>query len=208
MPVTIHYQFPIKPIKTSGSFCLKWLLVTLLGFVASLFWIEIGERPDIGVLEGIIGGTIIGFTQWLVLRRHLSSAWWWIIASLLGWGVMGLSSFGVIGWFAPRTMRLFPRLVYGIVDGATLGLILGMAQWWVLRQYVTQAWGWIFANSLNWSISLAVGWIIGGILRHFTHLFLSEVVGLGVTWMLVAALMGMTLIRLLRVLEKGGRAST
>ncbi len=131
---------------------------------------------------------IIGFAQWLVLRRHLSSAWWWIFASLLGWGVIGLSSFGFIGWFAPRTLGLFPRLVYGVIDGATLGLILGMAQWWVLRQYVSKAWGWIFANILYWSISLAVGWIVGGILRHFTHLFLSEVVGLGITWMLVAGL--------------------
>ncbi|MEQ9625521.1 hypothetical protein [Coleofasciculus chthonoplastes] len=198
MPVTINYQSPIKPIETSGSFWLQWLLVTLLGFVASLFWIEIGERPDIGIIEGIIGGTIIGLAQWLVLRRHLSLAWWWIIASLLGWGVMGLSSFGVIGWFAPRTMRLFPRLVYGVIDGATLGLILGMAQWWVLRQYVSKAWGWIFTNSLNWSISLAVGWIVGGLLRRFTQMFLSEVLGLGVTWMLVAGFTGMTLIRLLR----------
>ncbi|MEQ9356079.1 hypothetical protein [Coleofasciculus chthonoplastes] len=207
MPVTINYQSPIKPIETSGSFCLQWLLVTLLGFVASLFWIEIGERPDIGIIEGIIGGTIIGFAQWLVLRRHLSAAWWWIIVSFLGWGVMGLSSFGVIGWFAPRTMRLFPRLVYGVVDGATLGLILGMAQWWVLRQYVSKAWGWIFANSLYWSISLAVGWIVGGLLRRFTQMFLSEVLGLGVTWMLVAGLTGISLIRLLRSLEKGGKVS-
>jgi hypothetical protein len=198
VPVTIHYQSPIKPIETSGSFCLQWLLVTLLGFVASLFWIEIGERPDIGAVEGIIGGALIGFAQWLVLRRHLSSAWWWIIVSFLGWGVMGLSSFGVIGWFAPRTMRLFPRLVYGVIDGATLGLILGMAQWWVLRQYVSKAWGWIFTNSLNWSISLAVGWIVGGLLRRFTQMFLSEVLGLGVTWMLVAGLTGISLIRLLR----------
>jgi len=95
-------------------------------------------------------------------------------------------------------MRLFPRLVYGVVDGATLGLILGMAQWWVLRQYVSKAWGWIVANILYWSIGLAVGWIVGGILRRFTHLFLSEVLGLGVTWMLVAGLTGITLIRLLR----------
>ncbi|MEQ8462981.1 hypothetical protein [Coleofasciculus sp. E1-EBD-02] len=197
MPVTINYQSPIKPIETSCSVWLQWLLVTLLGFVASLFWIEIGERPDINMIEGIIGGTIIGFAQWLVLRRYLSSAWWWIIASLLGWGVMGLSSFGVIGWFAPRTMRLFPRLVYGVVDGATLGLILGMAQWWVLRQYVSKAWGWIFTNTLYWAISLAVGWIVGGLLRRFTQMFLSEVLGLGVTWMLVAGLTGITLIRLL-----------
>jgi len=197
VPVTINYQSPIKPIETRCSFWLQWLLVTLLGFVTSLFWIEIGERPDINMIEGMIGGTIIGFAQWFVLRRHLSAAWWWIIASVLGWGVMGLSSFGFIGWFAPRTMRLFPRLVYGTVDGATLGLILGIAQWWVLRHYITNAWRWIVTHILYWSISLVIGWVIGGILRHFSHLFLGEVLGLGVTWMLVAGFTGITLIRLL-----------
>lgn len=195
MPVTINYQSATQPIQTRRSFCFQWLYLTLLGFLASLFWIEIGERPDMGMIQGIIGGTMIGCSQWLVLRRHIPDAWWWIIASILGWGVMGVSSFGVIGWFAPRTLQFFPRLVYGIIDGATLGLILGMAQWWVLRQYVTPAWVWIFTNLLYWSISLSVGWTIGGILRRLTHLFLGEVIGLGVTWMFVSVLTGITLQR-------------
>lgn len=34
---------------------------------------------------GLVLGPILGFPQWLVLRRHVERAWWWIVANALAW---------------------------------------------------------------------------------------------------------------------------
>jgi hypothetical protein len=38
-----------------------------------------------------IGG-MIGLSQWVFLRRHIPKAYWWIFASILGWGLAVLGS--------------------------------------------------------------------------------------------------------------------
>ena len=38
----------------------------------------------------LVMGLAIGITQWLLLRRRLARASWWIAASALGWGLLGL----------------------------------------------------------------------------------------------------------------------
>jgi hypothetical protein len=37
-------------------------------------------------------GGIIGLAQWLVLRKRVPRAGWWILANVLGWGVSALFS--------------------------------------------------------------------------------------------------------------------
>ncbi|NER32009.1 MAG: hypothetical protein F6J89_31485, partial [Symploca sp. SIO1C4] len=49
-----------------NTFWWQWVLVTLASFLVSLLLIEIGERPDIGTFEGVIGGSLIGLGQSLV----------------------------------------------------------------------------------------------------------------------------------------------
>ncbi|NER27992.1 MAG: hypothetical protein F6J89_10220, partial [Symploca sp. SIO1C4] len=174
------------------------VLVTLASFLVSLLLIEIGERPDIGTFEGVIGGSLIGLGQSLVLWRRISQAWWWIFANIISWGLIGSSSLGAIGWVAPRTDQINLRLIYGIVDGLQIGVVLGIAQWLVFKKQISKAWRWILASSWCWSISLACGWFVGGVLRQLTRLFLGEVFGLTVTWLMVSMTTGAALISLLQ----------
>lgn len=194
MSVQVNYPSPQKPTESNCRIWLHWILVTFGGFLASLFWIEIGEKPDIGIIQGLIGGTLIGLTQLLVLKRYIFQAGWWVLANSLSWGLIGLST---SGWVAPKTLHILPRLLYGIIDGTQIGLLLGLGQWLVLRKQLPKAWRWIVVSILGWSISLAIGWTVGGILRLVTRLFLGEVIGLAVTWILVSAITGIALIKLL-----------
>ena len=59
-----------KLIKNEYRVWLQWVLVTTVGFLLSLYWVEIGERSDIRATEGAIGGIAIGLAQWLVLKRR------------------------------------------------------------------------------------------------------------------------------------------
>jgi hypothetical protein len=84
---------------------LTWLLVSSLGWMIAgtsmdLFaqwtrtndslWMDLFE-PVLWLLGGMLGCGIISFGQWLLLRPHLRSAWWWLIMSiLLGAGAGGV----------------------------------------------------------------------------------------------------------------------
>lgn len=73
-------------------------------------------------------GTVLGVLQWLVLRRQVSRAGWWVLASTLGWvasgpvaGIVDAAVDMAVGWAVLGT-------VYGAVTGAALV--------WLLRQPV------------------------------------------------------------------------
>ena len=42
-------------------------------------------QPRLHAPAGIGTGIALGVTQWLILRRHVSQAGWWILASTLSW---------------------------------------------------------------------------------------------------------------------------
>jgi MFS family permease len=180
-----------------ACFWLQWVLATFTSFLVSLYWIEIDIKPHVGVVEGVIGGVAIGIAQGLVLQQGLKTTGWWILASAIAWGLLGTSNLGSIGWIAPNTLHLAPRVIAGIFVGAQAGVIIGVGQWFVLRQQAKRASLWILANAASWAIGLAVGWAAGGVLRQATHLFLSELVGLAVVWLIVATITGFVLVWLL-----------
>jgi hypothetical protein len=161
---------PAKLKKVGYGFWFQWVLVTMLGFMVSLHWIEIGTRPELGSLEGAVGGSLLGF--------------------------LGI---GALGWVAPRDMvDIFLRAVWGLIEGMKVGFVIGGLQWLVLRGQVPNAWRWIVASMLGWAVGLGAGWTVGAILRMRTGLFLGEVLGLTVTWAVMAAVTGVCLIELLQ----------
>jgi membrane associated rhomboid family serine protease len=83
---------------------------------------------DVGWVVGtVLFGTVLGVLQWLLLRRQLARAGWWVLASGVGWVVGGFLSGavpvgaagGFPGWAAVGA-------VYGAMSGAVLV--------WLLRQ--------------------------------------------------------------------------
>ncbi len=182
----------------SYRFWLQWMGGNVFGFLLSLCWIEVGERAALGGLEGAIGGTVMGLVQWLVLRRWCAQAGWWILASTLCWSILGVSRLGALGWVVPQTDSALLRLFYGLMDGMKMGALLGAGQWLVLRQCFAPVRAWILVSILAWAIALGLGWVIGGWLRAFTGLFLGEVVGLALVWLLMALMTGVALAKLLQ----------
>ncbi len=190
----------MKYIKTDCGFWLQWLLVTFGGFLVSLCLIEVDVRPHIGVAEGAIGGAVLGLAQGSILgQRFKTVALWWILTSIVSWSLIGASNFGAVGWMAPRTLRLEPRVIFGLLNGLQVGTLLGIGQWFVLRAQLKKASLWIPLSAGAWTIGLPIGWGVGGVLRQSTSLFLSEVVGLAVAWIAIAAMTGIALIWLERL---------
>jgi len=174
-----------------------WTGFTWLAFVGSLLFIEVGERSDLSLIEGGLGGALVGLAQWQMLRSHLPNAHRWLVASVLGWGTLTLFHIGALGWMAPATPNLLLRSLLGLGYGGYVGAGLGVAQWLAIRRQVSQAWQWVPLSSGVWAVAIAAGWLVGGCLRAVSHLFISEVFGLMVAWGAIAALSGFGIVGLL-----------
>jgi hypothetical protein len=99
-----------------------WWAVATIGAMAAVGVLVIA----VGVVDAGVGaaasGTVLGVVQWLVLRRRVAQAGWWVLASTVGWVVGGFLSGafegGVAGW---------------TTIGAVYGAITGAALVWLLR---------------------------------------------------------------------------
>ncbi|BAY27852.1 hypothetical protein NIES2100_76790 [Calothrix sp. NIES-2100] len=178
------------PAKTQFSFTLQWTIATFSGFLVSLLFIEIGEKPDVGILQAVIGALAIAVAQSLILR-HTSFASKWLFFTVVGWIAIAIMGLGVLGWIVPTTQFFPQRILMAAFYGAVGGFVIGLAQWLAIYQSVPLAWRWIFISPVSWAIAMSIGSAIGIILRQITQIFLGEVIGLAIAWLVVAILTGM-----------------
>ena len=137
-----------------------WLLWTA-GFVAfiiggALAMGVVGRINDVGsaLLGGLIAGAVIGTGQWLVARRLLGNPQTWIPATAVAMGI-GL---GVGAWVVGYGTSLGELALMGFITG----IPIGVAQAYLLRDRLANAWVWAAAIPLLW----ALGWTVttaGGI---------------------------------------------
>ena len=93
-----------RPRGVGWRLWLRWVLASVVGW--GVGGVVLGPvfsvvEPAFGLLVGgaavgAIGGAALGVLQWLVLRRQLARAGWWIVASTIGWAVGG-AAFGLVG---------------------------------------------------------------------------------------------------------------
>jgi hypothetical protein len=136
-----------------------WLLWTA-GFVAfiiggALATGVVGRVNDLGsaLVGGMVAGAVIGTGQWLVARRLLDPGTW-IPATAVAMGI-GLA----VGAWAVGYGTSLGELA---LMGAITGIPLGLAQAYLLRDRLANAWVWAAAMPLLW----ALGWTVttvGGI---------------------------------------------
>ena len=134
------------------GFGLRWVLATSVGWIVGFAVCEtlkaIVEFLAHPPTDGAVIGISIGIAQWLVLKGRIHRAGWWILASIIGFGVGKAVGDAV-------AQAVSGALGSGL-DGAVIGASLGVAQWLVLRRHVAQAGWWVLANILAW----ALGWTV------------------------------------------------
>jgi hypothetical protein len=135
-----------------------WLLWTA-GFVAfiiggALATAATGRINDAAsaLLGGLVAGAIIGAGQWLVARRLLDPRTW-IPATAVAMGI-GLP---IGGWVVGFGTSLGELVLMGFITG----IPLGVAQAYLLRDRVANAWIWAAAMPLLWALGWTVSTFIG-----------------------------------------------
>ena len=144
------------------GFGLRWVLATSVGWVVGFAACEtiraIAEFLAHPPTDGAVIGISIGIAQWLVLKGRVHRAGWWILASIIG--------FGVGKAVGDALAQAVAGALGSGLDGAVIGASLGTAQWLVLRRHVAQARWWVLASilawALGWSVISAVDEVAGG----------------------------------------------
>ena len=119
----------------------SWVLIVLLFGVLSL---GAGVRQAVSetvgfsvgfAIGGAIAGAVVGLAQWLVLRRQVSQAGWWVLASSLSLAVLFVVSDALGG----NDVTSGRAVVAFVVAGVLAGAITGSALVRLLRQPVAKA---------------------------------------------------------------------
>ena len=130
-----YFQWIVLRERIAGASL--WGLASALGFglaMGSLLATDPDENPAMaGILVGIVFGLVGGILQWLILRRKVPRAGWWLMANLLG-SLVGTIAFPIAVAISETGNWSLAIIVFGMGFGAGNGAITGAALVWVLRQ--------------------------------------------------------------------------
>ncbi len=118
------------------------------------------------VIGTLLEGVVVGFAQEGVLRSWVVRLprWRWVVATAVGaaaaW-LLGMIPSTLMALSSPPaqpTEASEPSQVvqygFAVVMGLVLGLILGTAQWTILRRYSRNAGRWLWANAAAWGLGM------------------------------------------------------
>jgi hypothetical protein len=130
---------------------LEWTLATAGGMLVGFFLtIPLVNLLDLGfarVIVPIVAGLLIGFAQWIVLRRYLTTSVDWVLAGGTAWAVG--YAFGLL-----LIQSLSGTFLGGVAAYLLFGAIIGLVQWPILRREIPSALLWLAVNTLAWATGL------------------------------------------------------
>jgi hypothetical protein len=148
-----------KRSRVGWGFWLQYTLASTLGMFVGFFlgFLLMAIIPDIlgkwlaFSVFGIVLGVAVGILQWIVLRRRVSGAGWWVFASAVG----GLGIFQAGVFFGFSTSYASFGALFGWIGIVALGgVVTGALQWLVLRGQVSRAGWWVLASTVGWVLSV------------------------------------------------------
>jgi len=179
---------------------LGWTLATaggmLLGFLPTILLVNVLSLGLAQIVVPVFAGTLIGLTQWIVLRRFLTATSDWILAGGTSWAVGYM-----LGLFLIQNI---PMVFAGIAGYLLFGAIVALVQWPLLRREIPHLLVWIIASSIGWAVGF---WASQAVLPlFFTGKLIAPAVSttvIAVTSGLVAgAITGIALIWIVREPDK------
>lgn len=186
----------VKVERNELGLWLGWTFATaiglLVGFLPTLLLVDLLSLGLAQIAVPVLAGTVIGFAQWLVLRRYVTASTQWDWTDGISWAagyILGL-----------LLIQLLPSTVFAVFIGYFLfGAIVALLQWPVLRREIPQVFTWVVANAVAWAIGY---WVSQAVLSVFTDPLIDPVVGTAVltisTGLVAGAITGVALIWIVR----------
>ena len=130
----------------------QWLGMTTLGFAVGspALWLVLASG-DFGPLFWGVEGLFVGGAQAILLRRRVRGAFWWIVATAVGWAAGGLVHTAV-PWSLVQGLHGIARI---FVASVLTGVANSLLQWPILGMSRKWSWCWVLANVVAWPAGAA-----------------------------------------------------
>ena len=176
---------------------LGWTLATALGMLAGFLptillvdWIELGLAR---IIIPLFAGFLVGFAQWMVLRRYLTRCSDWILAVGAGWAIGYALGLLLI-------QQLTGTVLGGIVGYLLFGVVVGLIQWPVLRREIPNLLSWVLASTIGWTAGFYTSQVLldlffqGGLIAPVVSTSLLS----GISGLIAGAITGLALVWIVR----------
>lgn len=114
-----------------------WGMASALGFGSAMGAPAAANQAENPAMAGFlilsVFGVVGGILQWLILRRNVPRAGWWLLANLLG-SLVGAIGFPLAVAISETGNWGLAVMTFGLVFGAGNGAITGAMLVWLLRQ--------------------------------------------------------------------------
>jgi len=145
----------------------RWVLASMVGVALGLavtMAIVLAVHTLVGgMAEDRVPGRLflsigIGLMQWLVLRRRLRHAGWWVLASIAGWTASDALAWRMF-WLIRDTLGVAANYEFlAFLQRLSIGTSLGLLQWLLLRRQFSPSGWWVMANVVGLAVaSLPLG---------------------------------------------------
>jgi hypothetical protein len=125
---------------------------------------------------------LMGLAQSILLSRYFKQTWRWIIASLVGWLVFAILVSSGAYLFPYERLGVDPYTLFlhgDVYFGATIGFVLAVPQWLMLRSSVREASWWIPISTLSYALALPVAASVGFARLTLTPYPITQAFGAG-----------------------------
>lgn len=224
-------HLPSSKVRGTVALWTKWVLATGLGWtIGGPLALALGGMAGYALLIlyypiWILALVPVAILQWLILRRRLVRAGWWVLATLAAAPIAGTLAIPIVislslaevewlvrlfGW--PAVRALLRAVTSGSVFAA-LGLVASGPQWLVLRGQVPRAGWWLLASAaggflgglpvgLVFEYAVSVSW------EAYWDIIPRSMSGFAPAGLLIGATTGMAMARLLSHAKHGETAGT
>lgn len=159
-----------KTASAQLTFWLKWILATFAASVVTcaagfeVYYAYVGFRflEFIALLYGS-SGAVIGIAQWLVLRRELPRAGWWIVVNAIGYGI-GAPLGYLVGFIVDVLFHgLLPTGVFlfiaSVIASGFLAIIVIVSVQWIWWRQLRHI-PWCPVGGILWVVASVAGVLI------------------------------------------------
>jgi hypothetical protein len=158
----------VSPERSAWKLYLSWIITNLLGFGVGML-IAFFLKDILGIYAAFaIFGLLVGFVQFMILKRYVSISGWWTVISSLG-AVFSLAFLDeVVG-------KILQNPIPYNLDWAVCGIILGISLFPFLRPHMRQSGFWILASTLGWGIGGGAVFLLSNNINNLLYSWFNAV---------------------------------
>ncbi len=101
------------------------------------------------IIDSFVAGLIIGGIEWYFLQKYFEWPKAWIVATVIGFTLSRVWLNFTLEWFHFLLGLISIEVGVFLINAAVSGVLLGIAQWFVLRGKIDNAYLWILASLIS-----------------------------------------------------------